>query len=287
MKIYDAFLFFNELDLLDIRINLLNDVVDKFVIVESTVTFSGKQKRLFFDENKDKFSQFRDKIIHVIVDDTPEDFYNLPFISNISSKKDEFKNKILKYLNESSGWGRNEKQWGREIYQRESILNGLINCDDDDMIIISDVDEIPNPDEILNVRKNPNGVFEFKQNMFYYNINTLKENDWSGPKISSWSILKDNSLNILRQNKLTTTVIKNGGWHLSFMGGESRIKDKIEAYAHQEFNNDFIKNNILNNINSNSDIFFRGSGFQHIDIESEYPQKLIEIVKDKYNYMIK
>lgn len=287
MKIYDAFLFFNELDLLDIRLNLLNDVVDKFVIVESTVTFSGKPKTLFFNENKDKFSQFSDKIIHVIVDDTPEDFYNLPFISNPSSKKDEFKNKILKYLNESSGWGRHEKQWGREIYQRESILNGLIDCDDNDMIIMSDVDEIPNPDEVLSIRNNPNGVYEFKQNMFYYYINTLKERGWSGPKIAPWSVLKDNSLNILRQNKLTTVVVNNGGWHLSFMGGESRIKDKIEAYAHQEFNNDYIKNNIMNNINSNSDIFFRGSGFQQIDIESEYPQKMIDIIKEKYNYMIK
>lgn len=287
MKIYDAFLFFNELDLLDIRLNLLNDAVDKFVIVESTITFSGKPKRLFFNENKDKFTQFSDKIIHVIVDDTPENFHNLPLISNTSSKKDEFKNKILKYLNESSGWGRHEKQWGREIYQRESILNGLIECDDNDMVIMSDVDEIPNPEEILSIRNNPNGVYEFKQNMFYYHINTLKERGWSGPKIAPWFVIKDNSLNILRQNKLTTVVVNNGGWHLSFMGGESRIKDKIEAYAHQEFNNDYIKNNIINNVNSNSDIFFRGSGFKQIDINSEYPQKMINLIKDKYNYLIK
>ena len=197
MKIYDAFLFFNELDLLDIRLNLLNDVVDKFVIIESTVTFSGKNKNLFYNENKDKFSKFKDKIIHIIVDDTPEDFHNLSFIEDPSSKKDEFKNKILKYLNESTGWGRHEKQWGREIYQRESILNGLLDCDDDDIIIISDVDEIPNPNEILSVKKEPNNVFEFKQNMFYYNINTLKERGWSGPKIAQWSTIKNNSLKII------------------------------------------------------------------------------------------
>jgi hypothetical protein len=79
--IYDAFLFFNELDLLDIRLNLLNDVVDKFVVVESTVTFSGKTKKLFFDENKQMFEKFSDKIIHIVVSDTPEHFNNLPFIS--------------------------------------------------------------------------------------------------------------------------------------------------------------------------------------------------------------
>lgn len=287
MIIYDAFLFFNELDLLDIRLNLLNDVVDKFVIVESTVTFSGKPKKLFYNENKDKFDKFKDKIIHIIVDDTPEDFYNIKFRDNPSTKKEIFKNKIINYLNESSGWGRHEKQWGREIYQRESILNGLIDCDDNDMIILSDVDEIPNPIEIQSIKNKESNVYEFKQNMFYYYINILKETGWSGPKIAPWSILKDNSLNILRQNKLTKTVINNGGWHLSFMGGESRIKDKIEAYAHQEFNNDYIKNNILNNINSNSDIFFRGSGFKQIDIKSEYPEKMIDIIKEKYNYMIK
>lgn len=285
--IYDAFLFFNELDLLDIRFNLLNYVVDKFVIVESTVTFSGKPKRLFFNENKYNFSKFSDKIIHVIIDDTPDDFYNLSFISNPQSKNDEFKNKILGYLNSSSGWHRHEKQWGREIYQRESILNGLIDCSDNDMIIISDVDEIPNPNEFEFIKNNVNEVFELKQNMFYYFINILKEVGWSGPKIAPWKIVKNNSLNIIRQNKLTTSVINNGGWHLSFMGGESRIKDKIEAYAHQEFNNDHIKNNINRNISSNSDLFFRGSRFEEIDIYSEYPKKMIDIIRVKYPYMIK
>lgn len=288
MKIYDAFLFFNELDLLDLRLNLLNNIVDKFVIVESTVTFSGKPKRLFFDENKEKFEQFKDKIIHVIVDDTPEDFYNLSFIPTPSNNKEEFKNKILKYLNESSGWGRHEKQWGREIFQRESIVNGLLDCSDNDMVIISDVDEFPNPAELSKVKESgSNEVFEFKQNMFYYNINLLKERGWSGPKVCPWGILKENSLNILRQNKLTNKTIDNGGWHLSFMGGENRIKDKIEAYAHQEFNNDYIKNNIVNNVNSNSDIFFRGSGFQEINIFNEYPEDMLNMIREKYSYLIK
>jgi beta-1,4-mannosyl-glycoprotein beta-1,4-N-acetylglucosaminyltransferase len=288
--IYDAFLFFNELDLLDIRLNLLNDVVDKFVIVESTVTFSGKPKNLFFNENKHMFEKFNDKIIHIVVDDTPVNFNNIEFISNTSTQQDIFKNKILKYLNESTGWNRNnpnEIQWGREIYQRESIINGLLNCDDNDLIIISDVDEIPNPLELMKIKdSDQSDVFEFKQNMFYYNLSTLKERRWSGRKIAHWSIIKENSLNILRQNKLTNNVVEDGGWHLSFMGGENRIKDKLEAYAHQEYNNNTIKENISRNIQSKNDLFFRGS-LSEINIIDEFPDTLLNIVNEKYQYLIK
>jgi beta-1,4-mannosyl-glycoprotein beta-1,4-N-acetylglucosaminyltransferase len=288
--IYDAFLFFNELDLLDIRLNLLNDVVDKFVIVESTVTFSGKQKRLFFDDNKHLFERFNDKIIHIVVDDTPQDFNNINYILNPSTQSDVFQNKVLKYLNESGGWNRsnpNEIQWGREIYQRESMIKGLLDCDDNDLIIVSDVDEIPNPIELLKIKDSTQSdVFEFKQNMFYYNINTLKERGWSGPKIAHWSVIKENSLNILRQNKLTNNVVDSGGWHLSFMGGENRIKDKLEAYAHQEYNNSHIKGSITRNIQSNNDLFFRGS-LTEINIEDEFPNTLLDLIKQKYEYLIK
>jgi beta-1,4-mannosyl-glycoprotein beta-1,4-N-acetylglucosaminyltransferase len=286
-KIYDCFLFFNELELLDLRLNLLNEVVDKFVIVESTITFSGNSKKVFFEENKNKFEEFKDKIIHVIIDDTPDDFINLPFIIEPISKKDEFSNKVLEYVNKSTGWDRkSEKQWGREIYQRQSIIKALIDCADDDIIITSDVDEIPNPIELRNINCNDNDVIEFKQNMFYYNLNSLKERGWSGPKLNKWSLLKENSIASIRENKLTNNIIENGGWHLSFMGGEDRIKDKIEAYAHQEFNNDYIKSNISNNITDSNDPFFRGS-LLNINIEEEFPEKLLKIVREKYNYMIK
>jgi beta-1,4-mannosyl-glycoprotein beta-1,4-N-acetylglucosaminyltransferase len=282
--IYDAFLFFNEIDLLDIRLNLLKDVVDKFVIVESTITFSGNKKPLYFKENIDKFKHFSDRIIHIIIDDTPDDFSNISYI-DVENDEDIFKNNILRYLSDSTGWSRNEKQWGREVYQRECIRMGFINCSDEDMIIISDVDEIPNPDEILN---KCNDVFEFKQMMFYYNLNTLKELNWSGPKMAPWGILKDNSLNLLRQNKLTNLVVENGGWHLSFMGGEKRIVDKIEAYSHQEFNNDVVKNNISNSIKNKTDLFCRSENndFKEVNINEVYPTELIKIVRKKYSYLI-
>lgn len=283
MKIYDCFNFFNELDLLDIRLNYLDKYVDKFVIVESTITFSGKEKKLYFDENKHLFEKFKDKIIHIIVDDTPDDFTNLN-----ENTGDPLNDKINKYINKSEGWGRHEKQWGREIFQRESIFRGIKKCDNDDIIILSDLDEIPNIETIKYLNFDSSKCFELKQKLFYYHINLLRELNWSGTKISKWKFVKESTINEIRQNKITDKVINNGGWHLSFMGGENRIIEKIEAYSHQEFNNESIKKNVSININQKTDIFYRDRNHcEIIDINREYPKEIIDIVSDKYKYLIK
>ena len=288
MKIYDCFLFFNELELLDLRLNILKDVVDYFVIVESTVTFTSKPKKLIYEENKELFKEFEDKIIHVIIDDSPNNFSKINYITPETTESDVLKNKVLKYVHESTGWNHsnpNDVQWGVETYQRESIINGLINCDDDDIIIISDIDEIPNPIEVDKLIKSPNEVCNFLQTMYFYYFNLLKEKNWSGPKSCNWGKLKNISLNHLRQNKFTTKVIENGGWHFSFMGGESKIIEKIEAYGHQEFNNNFYKDKIISNMDNNTDPFLRGQLIK-VDIDDSYPEYLLNNL-DKYKHMIK
>jgi beta-1,4-mannosyl-glycoprotein beta-1,4-N-acetylglucosaminyltransferase len=284
-KLYDCFLFLNELDILDIRLNLLDKVVDKFVIIESTVTFSGKPKKLIFQENKNYFKNFLHKIIHVVVDDTPTDFLNLNVPTNLTTELETQQNKIFNYLINSNFWNKTEKQWGREIYQRESIVKGLISCNDHDMIIISDVDEIPNPLILENL--DPTKIYELKQDMFYYNINTLKQKLWSGPKIASWNKLKSNSINELRQNKLTTLTINEGGWHLSFMGGKDRIVEKLNSYSHQEYNNHRIISNIENNIKNDSDIFFNSGKLSTINHLTYFPNDMIKIINEKYKYLLK
>ena len=284
-KIYDCFLFLNELDILDIRLNLLDKVVDKFVIVESAVTFSGKPKKLIFEENKSLFKNFLHKIIHVVVDDTPTDFLNLNVPTNLTTELEIQQNKIFNYLINSNFWNKTEKQWGREIYQRESIVKGLLSCNDHDMIIISDVDEIPNPLILENL--DPTKIYELKQDMFYYNINTLKQKLWSGPKIASWNKLKSNSINELRQNKLTTLTINEGGWHLSFMGGKDRIVEKLNSYSHQEYNNNRIISNIENNIKNDSDIFFNPGKLSTINHLTYFPNDMIKIINEKYKYLLK
>lgn len=285
MKIYDAFLFFNELEILELRMNILNDVVDYFVVVESTKTFSSKPKELIFEKNKNLFEKFNEKIIHVVIDDTPDSFMEIKYIDNPKTDTDILKNKILKHVDESPNWPRHETQWGVETYQRESIINGLINCNDDDIIIISDVDEIPNPDEIVNIKNINDDVFNFNQNMYYYYLNMLKEKNWSGPKACSYNKLKSISLNSLRQNKHTTKTISNGGWHFSFMGGETKVIEKIEAYSHQEFNKPYYKDNVKNNITSNNDPFFRGT-LTHVNIDDTYPKYILDNL-EKYRHMIK
>jgi beta-1,4-mannosyl-glycoprotein beta-1,4-N-acetylglucosaminyltransferase len=285
-KIYDCFLFFNELETLELRLEILNDIVDKFIIVESTVTFSGKEKKLFFNENKEKFKKFEDKIIHVIINDTPEDFINLPYVLNPLNDVDNIKNKILKHVELSEGWKRHEKQWGRETYQREGIFYGINECSDDDIILISDLDEIPNPIEIENIKNNiSNQIFDFKQTTYYYYFNLLKEYNWSGTKCLLYGNLKNKSINLIRQNKNTTNQIENGGWHFSFMGGVERVKTKIDAYSHQEFNNPHIISSIENNINGENDPFFRGK-LSKVKIDSNYPKYILDNL-DKYSYMIK
>ena len=283
MMIYDCFNFFNELDLLDVRLNYLDKYVDKFVIVESTVTFSGNEKRLYFEENKHLFDKFKDKIIHIIVDDTPDDFTRLE-----ESTGDQLQDKINQYVNKSPGWGKSEKQWGREIFQRECIFRGIKDCNDDDVIILSDLDEIPNADIIRDLKFDNIRCFELKQRVFYYHINLLRELNWSGTKISKWKSVKESTINEIRQNKITDSVISEGGWHLSFMGGEERIIEKIEAYSHQEFNHESIKNNVSRNVDQKTDIFHRdGNRCEVVDINIEYPNEIIDIVSDKYGYLIK
>ena len=121
--IYDCFSFFNELDILEIRLNTLNEVVDKFVLVEAPWTFTGNPKPLYFEENKERFKLFLDKIIHIVADQPP--------VSPTVTER--------------------ENAWIRESHQRNSINAGLNNAKNNDLIIISDLDEIPNPQIIKKI----------------------------------------------------------------------------------------------------------------------------------------
>ena len=129
MKIIDCFIFYNELDLLTYRFNVLNNIVDYFIIVESTHTFIGKEKKLFFNENSHLFENFRNKIIHIVVDDFP---YKFP---NIDTSRSE--------------------QWVNESFQRDCISRGLnkLSLQNDDVITITDLDEIPDPCTLNKIKK--------------------------------------------------------------------------------------------------------------------------------------
>ena len=175
MAIYDCFQFFNEEHILDLRFNLLNEFVDFFVIVESTIDHQGNSKKLNFDSNK--FKRFQTKIIYKVVDDTKES--------------------IKKY-----------HQWGESLveqHQRNSIMRGLKNCHDDDLIILSDVDEIPDLTK-LNLFNKANKYAVFSQRMFCFKLNLLNEteNNWHGSKMCKKKHLKSSKLIFVMVSQLVT-----------------------------------------------------------------------------------
>ena len=164
MNIYDCFMYYDEDLLLDIRLNALNKYVKKFIITEATYTHNGSKKNLNFNINN--FRKFKDKIEYIVVDEQPENI-------KILSKKDSAREKEEKLILNGMA---------RDYFQRENLNRGLKNLIDNDLIIISDLDEIPNLDNV-DFEKVKNNIVIFQQKMFYYKLNLLYEDFiWAGSK---------------------------------------------------------------------------------------------------------
>lgn len=221
MKRYDAFIFSNEIELLEIRLNILNDRVDYFVIIESNETFNGVKKPLFYKENKEKFKQWSDKIIYYQIPPYPEDEYL-----------------YQKALN-SPNTGNKEHWWMREFYQKESLLYALSGCSDYDIIFVSDVDEIWNPK--LNLKIKENEVYRPIQTAFPYYLNNQSDqnfNDWTGTRFGFFKTLKEKGPNHFRTERETPSIqISDGGWHFSWL---SKTPDKWND-NHPDNNHRFFK----------------------------------------------
>lgn len=205
--IYDAFTFFNELDLLEIRLNLLQSRVDKFVLVEATTTFSGKPKPLYFGQNKKRYAQFNSKIIHIIVDDLPRN---------------------------------NKDRWSTEDAQRLTFLRGLTNAKDSDIIIMSDLDEIWNPEALPKRVTTPIG-FQQKAKGFYLNAKLDRiECNSVAMKYKEFKREYPNLVHrhLLRRRCKQFIQIDNGGWHWTYLGGSEAIRQKLESFSHAEFDNE-------------------------------------------------
>ena len=279
--IYDCFTFFNELDLLEIRLNILNDVVDKFVLVEATKTFSGKDKPLYYEQNKERFSKFKDKIIHVVVDDFPE--------------PDETTQDVAFMV---------------ESYQRNAIMRGLKGAKDDDVIIIADLDEIPNPDVLSVLDCSGDKIYWLRQKMFYYFINYLNISEpyWNyRVKVLSYknlchycdnmNIKYDRFISATTDKKTTPNKIRmlddgicvrNGGWHFSFLGGVDAIIKKIQSFSHQEYNNEeyINKDKLLKRISNGEDLFGRDEyHYIAIPLDESFPKYIVEN-QEKYSNLI-
>jgi len=259
MAIYDCFQFFNEEHVLDLRINILQEFVDFFVVVESTCDHQGNSKKLNFDLKK--FKKFQKKIIYIVVDDTIE-----------SIKK--------------------KHSWGESLveqHQRNSIMRGLKNCQDNDLIILSDVDEIPDLNKLnLFNEKDKYGVFS--QKMFNFKLNLLNESEknWHGSKICLKKNIKSPQwLRNLKFKKYpfwridkpkNLKIIENGGWHFAYLQNPKNISKKIQSFSHGEFNTPDItdENEIEKKIKSQKDIFNRGFNFKKLEIDQSFPKYIVE-----------
>lgn len=268
--IYDCFPFFNELDILEIRLNTLYDIVDYFVITEANMTHTGKSKDYVFEQNKDRFSKFLDRIIYIKVDDFP---------SLESSKTSDDGNK-----------------WMYENFQRDAIMRGLEKCNSDDVIIISDCDEIPNPKAIRNYK---NGVCSLLQLRFGFNYNSLYINSTfsKSPKICKYKDLINPKKGIKEKDKkyclhskygLPTYLrfvrgkrIKNGGWHFSYIGNLQNIKYKMDSIVEQQVNT-MSKNteeSIKQKIKNNQDVLNRGDIFVNLEISDIFPKYFVNNIE--------
>ena len=270
MKLIDCFMYFDEDVMMDIRLNILSDYVDRFVIAEATMDHAGNKKKLNFDINK--YEKFKDKIRYIIVDDLPKEVKRF------------------------------KKNWSsahvRDQYQRNALERGYLDCSDDDLIMISDLDEIPRPEKIKEFNpKNKYGCFVQKDFQIKLNLHNTTLPDWGGTKICQKKNLK--SPQWLRSIKIKKypfwkfykpklpQLIYDGGWHFSFVKTPEKISQKLTSYAEQQFNNEKFNNikKIKEKINNNEDLLGRDFKYRKIEIDNSYP-KYIRENKEKFKNFI-
>ena len=253
-------MYFDEDMLLDLRLNVMNKFVDFFVIVESKYTHQGKVKDKKL--NLSDFKKFKDKIIHI---------YNESKFENYNS-------------------------WEKENFQRNLIMEGINKAQPDDYILISDLDEIPNPKKLQNIYKHKYSVFN--QSVFYYkfNLKNISETNWYGTRCCKKKYLI--SPQKLRNEKIKNypfwrldkiykkkfNIIEDGGWHFTYIKTLSDIKKKIKSFAHKEFNKDkYLDDTYLKQkIDNGEDLFERDFKFKKIEVnQNNLPTYLVE---NKNNY---
>lgn len=276
--VYDCIPFFNELDILKLRLNILNPVVDKFIIEEATVTFSGEPKELCFEKNKALFKEFLPKIEYIVVDDSPMD--------------------VTTHL--------------RDKFQKNALARGLSEASEEDVIILSDVDEIPNPDALRKIitEFDKDKIYHFAQRMFYCFLNMeevsgsllsitgefpkVERKMWLGTKVFGKKSIPANGIIELREAPTTApnaVRVADGGWHFGYMGSRQesdvskRIGTKVVAAAHQEYNNQDILAEARDRLILGQDMFGRQARFERVEVDESYPKYLLEHIGE-YRHLI-
>lgn len=287
-KIYDVFTFFNELDLLELRLEILDEVVDKFVLIECVETFSGKPKPLYYEENKQRFQKYHHKIIHHVTHDPPQSYQDLRD-RLLDPNSDNLMKQICVQALTSSNVPPGELHWLKEFYQKENIRRALIGLEDDDYCFITDLDEVWHPDVTIRCRTHQiedHKIYKLRQLVYTMYLNNRSSEPWAGTMLTKYKNIKNACLNHLRTpSKTQYEYIDRGGWHFTFMGGVEQIKKKIESYGHQEYNNDSVKSNIESRLKNNQDVLGRNQFEFWID-DRDLPEYL-KANRDKYEKYFK
>ena len=232
MRIFDCTTFFNENLMLEVRFNILNKYVDKFIVAEAKYSHSGEKKKLNFDINK--FSEFKKKIIYIAIDNEPDDIVYQKKGDYEFEKKEDMRTNSIK----------------RIAHQRNKIMDYLNEANDEDFIFYSDNDEIPNL-ENLNFDNIQNKIVIFKQKLFYYKFNLNCDRvDWFGTKgckkkkIISFSWLREvkaKKYPFFRFDTLFSKtkykdvkIIEDGGWHFSQLKTPKDIEIKLLNQEHHD-----------------------------------------------------
>ena len=230
MKIYDCFMYFDEDIVLDVRLNFLDKYVDKFVIIESEFNHKGEKRSPLFDINK--FLKFKDKIEYILIQTMPNE---IELISEKDNKEEVYRKSIF-------------NAWKRENYQRNQIKKGLVGASNEDWIIISDLDEIPNLEKI-DIKEIKEDLIFFKQDMMYYKFNLkLKDHEWPGSKACKMkNLISPQWIRDIKSKKYSwwrvdtffskrkynnIFFVKDGGWHFSYLKSPKNIEKKLKSYLH-------------------------------------------------------
>lgn len=276
--VIDCIPFFNELDILKLRLHILDPLVDRFVIEEATHTFSGLPKDLCFEKNREMFEEFLPKITYLVVDNSPKE---------ISTHE-------------------------RDKFQKNALAKALTDASDEDVLILSDVDEIPNPAVLQELVKrfDPDKIYHLAQRNFYCYLNMeeisgnllsitgefpgVERRMWLGTKVFAKKNIPESGIIDLREispEDPRSVRVADGGWHFGYMGSchetdvSRRVGTKVVAAAHQEYNTEDVLAEVKDRLILGEDIFGRNAVFQWAVVDESYPQYLLEH-KSEYDYLI-
>ena len=282
MKVFDSIIFFNELELLEMRLNILNDVVDCFVLTESPFTVSGNEKPLYYQENKDMFGKFNDKIVHHITEEIPTEYDHLLEKTKFHcayKENDPYGTPMIKL----------PVRYQRALFNRNNSAFGIeqAGAKDDDLIITSDADEILNPYVLQDLDWfDPKNHYVAIQRAFYFKLNFLYQDDWMGSRLCTWKHLKNTTVDEHRQDHNRAHRIEDAGWHFSFFGNAENFKLKLASYEHTENNSEEVTANAEEKVEKGLDPLNRGRMYKAIPLDDTYPEYVLEN-QEKYAEFIK